>query len=189
VLVAVTSWAAGCGNDDQGGQARNLGEDESTGTTVKEGTGTTVSGNTATTVAGSGAACEVQGGVATKGADVAVTLTEWKVVTGVAQAAPGIVSFLAENSGKEDHELVVVQAESVEGLPTDAAGAMDETRLADGALIGEIEPMAPATICRGNFALPAGRYVLLCNVVEKKDDGTTESHFAEGMHTPFTVAS
>jgi hypothetical protein len=177
----VASLAAGCGGDGKEGQVKDLGEDGSTATTVKEGT--------ATTVAESEAACEVQGGVATRGADVAVTLTEWKILTGVAQVAPGIVSFLAENSGQEKHELVVVKADSVEALPKDATGAMDETGLAEGALIGEIEPMGPAMICRGNFPLPAGSYVLLCNIVEKEEDGSTESHFAEGMHTPFTVAS
>ena len=81
--------AAGCGNDDQGGQARNLGEDGSTGTTVK--------GGTATTVAGSEAACEVQGGVATQGTDVIVTLLEWKVTPSVSRVGPGIVSFVAES--------------------------------------------------------------------------------------------
>ena len=34
--------------------------------------------------------------------------------------------------------------------------------------------------------LEAGSYVLLCNIVEE-EDGETESHYAEGMHTSFTV--
>jgi hypothetical protein len=28
---------------------------------------------------------------------------------------------------------------------------------------------------------------LLCNIVEEEEDGEVESHFAEGMHTTFTV--
>ena len=35
--------------------------------------------------------------------------------------------------------------------------------------------------------LEAGDYVLLCNIVEEEEDGEVESHFAEGMHTTFTV--
>jgi hypothetical protein len=177
----LASLAAGCGRDDQGGEAKNLGEDESTATTAKSGT--------ATSVARSGAACEVQGGVATKGTDVMVTLTEWKVTPSVAQVGAGIVSFLAENAGRENHELVIVKGDSPEALPKDANGAMDEEQLPEGALIGEIEPFAAGQLCRANFALPAGSYLLLCNIAEEEADGTTESHFAEGMHSPFTVGS
>ncbi len=142
-----------------------------------------------TTKAGSGAACEVQGGVSTQGTDVLVRLTEWMVTPSVALVGPGIVSFVAENAGKEDHELVVVRGDSAEALPKDADGAMDEAKLPEGALIGEIEPMAAGQLCRGNFALQAGRYVLACNVVDKEEDGVAESHFAEGMHTVFRVGS
>lgn len=180
-LVAVASLAAGCGSDDKGGEAKNLAEDESTATST--------GGGTATTVAGSGATCEIEGGVATKGTDVIVTLTEWKVTPNAAQAGAGIVSFVAENTGKENHELVIVKGDSADALPKDATGAMDEAKLPEGALIGEIEPFAAGQLCRGNFALPAGSYVLLCNVAEKEADGTTESHFAEGMHSPFTVSA
>jgi hypothetical protein len=35
--------------------------------------------------------------------------------------------------------------------------------------------------------LEAGTYLLLCNVVEEEETGEVESHFAEGMHTTFTV--
>jgi hypothetical protein len=129
----------------------------------------------------------VEGGVDTKGTDVTVALTEWKVEPTKSQVGPGIVSFVAENTGKEEHELVVVKADSAGALPTDADGAMDEAKLPEAALVGEIEPMAPAQLCRGNFALPAGQYVLACNVVDKKEDGVVESHFAEGMHVAFTV--
>jgi hypothetical protein len=48
--------------------------------------------------------------------------------------------------------------------------------------------MAPGMVCRGNFALQAGAYVLLCNIVEEAD-GVKESHLAEGMLAPFTVGS
>ncbi len=134
-------------------------------------------------------ACDVEGGISSKGTDVTVALSEWKIAPTKSQVAPGIVSFVAENTGKENHELVLVKAESADTLPTDADGAMDEAKLPEGALVGEIEPMAAAQLCQANFPLQAGQYVLACNVVDKEADGTVESHFAEGMHTPFTVGS
>jgi hypothetical protein len=182
------SLAAGCGNGSQEGEAKNLAEDEGTATTVKGGTATTVKGGTPSTVAADGA-CTVEGGIANKGTDVTVALSEWKVSPTSSQVAAGIVSFVAENTGKEEHELVLVKADSADALPRDADGAMDEAKLPEGALVGEIEPMAAGQLCQGNFPLEAGRYVLLCNVVDKEADGVVESHFAEGMHTPFTVGS
>lgn len=184
VLVVVASLAAGCGGDDTEGTATNLNE---SGGTSTSGAG----GVTTSSVAGAGseAACEIEGGVATQGTDVLVKLSEWKIEPGVAGVAPGIISFVAENSGQDPHELVVVKADSAAALPKDADGALDETKLPEGALIGEIEPMEPGQLCRGNFALQAGAYMLVCNIVEKEADGVTESHLAEGMVTNFTVGS
>jgi hypothetical protein len=182
VLVLVTSLGAGCGGDDTEGTATNL-DDSATSSSAAGGSTTSSS-----VAGGSQAACEVQGGVGTTGTDVQVNLTEWKVEPSPARVGPGIVSFVAENTGKDPHELVVVKAESAEALPRDADGALDESKLPEGALVGEIEEMAPGGLCRGNFALTAGAYVLVCNVVEE-EGGATEAHLAQGMHTPFTVGT
>lgn len=171
---------AGCGNDDPEGEARNLGESEATGTS-------STGGATTSSVAGSATACEIQGGVTTKGTDVIVTLTEWKITPAAAEAKAGIVAFVTENAGQEKHEVVIVKGDMPEALPKNENGGMDEDKLPEGALIGEIEPMAPGQLCRGNFALQAGSYVLLCNVEEEEPDGTIEAHFAEGMYTTFAV--
>ena len=125
--------------------------------------------------------------MSTTGTDVVVTLSEWEVAPNVAQVGAGVVSFIAENTGQEEHELVIVKADSATALPKDATGAMDEAKLPEGALIGEIEPFAAGQLCKGNFALQAGSYVLLCNITETEADGTKESHVAEGMHTSLTV--
>ncbi len=175
------SLAAGCGSDDPEGEATNLGEDAATSSTLK--------GGTSTSVANPQGECEIQGGIGTQGTDVILTLSEFKISPSVSRAAAGIVSFVAENTGQEDHEVVVVQADSAESLPRDADGALDKAKLAEGALIGEIEPMAPGQVCRGNFALQAGRYVLACNVVEEEENGVKESHLAEGMHVDFALGA
>jgi hypothetical protein len=182
VLVAVAFLAAGCGGDDTEGTVTNLDESAATSTSGK-------GGATTSSVAGSGspAACEVQGGVSAKGTDVIVSLDEWKITPNVTHVGAGIASFIAENTGQEEHELVIVKADSADALPKDATGAMDEAKLPEGALVGEIEPFAAGQLCKGNFALQAGSYVLLCNITETEADGNKESHFAEGMHTPLTV--
>ena len=177
--------AAACGRDSQEGSAKNLAEDKATSTTGGEIMGTSLGESDVMREA----PCEVEGGIASKGTDVTAALSEWKIDLTKSQVGAGIVSFVAENTGKEKHEMVVVKADSADALPTDGDGAMDESKLPEGALVGEIEPMAAAQLCQANFPLQAGQYVLLCNVVDKEEAGTVESHFAEGMHTPFTVGS
>jgi hypothetical protein len=39
----------------------------------------------------------------------------------------------------------------------------------------------------GTFDLTAGRYVLVCNLVQDEPDGTRESHYLMGMAIEFTV--
>ena len=77
---------------------------------------------------------------------------------------------------------------SADALPKDADGGLDEDKLPEGGLIGEIEPFASGKVCSGVFNLPAGKYVLLCNITETEPNGEKESHLKEGMHTPFTVS-
>jgi hypothetical protein len=40
-------------------------------------------------------------------------------------------------------------------------------------------------VCTGTFALPAGRYVLFCNLLETEADGSKENHYANGMRAGF----
>ncbi len=116
-----------------------------------------------------------------------LTLNEWDIKPSIEPKA-GVVTFVAENTGKEPHELVIVKGDTAEGLPKDADGGLDEDKLAEGALIGEIEPFPGGQLCKGAFTLTAGKYVLLCNIVETEPNGEKESHFKEGMHTPFVVS-
>lgn len=180
-VLVVAAVGAACGDDD-GGETTQLGN----------GGGTTSSTGGATTSTTSGgeteATCEVQGGVSTEGDEVTATLTEWTITPEPAQAPPGIVTFVAENTGVELHEMVIVASDDPAALPTDPeTGAMDESQLPEEDVIGEIEAFPAGQVCEGNFALQAGDYALVCNVVEEEDDGTVESHYAEGMFTSFTV--
>ncbi|MEW6475951.1 MAG: hypothetical protein AB1679_27150 [Actinomycetota bacterium] len=165
---------AGCGDDD-GGTSENVGE----------GPGQTTS---STGHAGAFEGCKTEGtATGTAAEEVVLTLGEWTIKPS-AQPKAGVISFKAENAGAEEHEVVFVKADNAESLPKDADGALDEEKLPEGALIGEIEAFPPGQVCSGAFNLAAGKYVMVCNVVHTEPNGEKEAHFAEGMHAPLTVS-
>ena len=169
---------AGCGDDDGGGSAENLSKDSVT----------TSSGATGTTAVGAPGECKLEGATTEAATQqVVLDLNEFTIKPSIEPKA-GVVTFVAENKGKEPHELVIVKGESADKLPKDADGALEEDKLPDGALIGEIEPFPGGQLCKGAFKLAAGKYVLLCNIVETEPNGEKESHLKEGMHVPFTVS-
>jgi hypothetical protein len=76
---------------------------------------------------------------------------------------------------------------SIAELPTNPDGSDEE---GDGVeVVDEIEAIEPGDQARLSVDLEAGHYVILCNMVEVEEDGEVESHFAEGMHTDFTVTA
>jgi hypothetical protein len=203
-VAAVAALAASCGGDDGSG-VRTLGCDES-GTASGSATSGSASGSSASgSGSASGADCPSSGSAAASGSAVAaecapvgdiatatsrvdVTLDEWVIEVGVPSTPAGQVGFAARNAGKEPHELVVLSGVEADALPLDDDGALDEAKLPDGALIGEIEPFPAGESCDGVFELPPAEYVLVCNITEVEEDGTVESHLKKGMITTFTVA-
>jgi hypothetical protein len=175
-IMAMALVVAGCGDDDGGTSSENVGEG---------------SGQTTSSTASGGATageCKTEGtatGTATE--EVVLTLGEFTIKPS-AQPKAGVISFKAENAGKENHEVVIVKGDKAEALPKDADGGLDEEKLPEGALIGEIEGFPGGQVCSGTFNLAAGKYVLLCNIVETEPNGEKEAHFKEGMHTPFVVS-
>lgn len=131
------------------------------------------------------ARCVEVGDPSSADAEVHVALDEFSIVFEGAVPS-GSVAFEAFNHGEDDHELVIVKADSAEELPV-AGGQVQEDELEDGAFIGEIEAFPADQECTGEFALDAGSYVAFCNILEEESDGTLESHFDEGMVTEFTV--
>ncbi|MBI2170153.1 MAG: hypothetical protein HYU28_11750 [Actinobacteria bacterium] len=194
--AVLTLVGAACGKDD-GGEVREVESESESGSASASGTGSgsesgtgsaSASGTGSGTEAAEEAECVTEDAVETPAdTEVEVEFTEWAVEPAVAEVAAGAVEFKAENKGVEPHELVIVKAESVESLPVADDGSMDEEGLEAGALIGEIEPFAGGQTCEGTFALEAGSYVLLCNIVEEEENGEIEAHFKEGMFTTFTV--
>lgn len=164
VVAALALLGAACTSDDE------------TATATATGTGTPTAGE-----------CVIEGGTDETGTAVETALDDFTIAPSPDEVEAGVVTFSAENVGVEPHEVVIVRAATIEELPTDDQGAVDESLLEEGAFIGEIEAFASSETCEGSFEMAAGDYVLLCNIVETEEDGTIESHFVEGMATTFTV--
>lgn len=120
-------------------------------------------------------------------ADVTVVLGEWIVEPTPTSAAAGELTFIADNGGGLDHEMVVVRADDPADLPTDADGAVDEEQITEDDFIGEIEEFPSGEQRTATFDMDPGSYVLFCNITDTEDGGEVLSHFAEGMATTFTV--
>lgn len=118
---------------------------------------------------------------------VNIVLKEWSVLADKTTVRAGAITFRAENRGKEEHELVIFKTSHPhDALPLTQANEKVNEK-AGGEVIGKIEPFPPGRGQEGTFTLSPGRYVLLCNIVEKEENGEIESHYEEGMHIDFTV--
>ncbi len=132
--------------------------------------------------------CEAEGTVDTAfDSEAVIDLGEWFVRAPNASLTKGTVKVIANNSGGDTHELVIVRGVSPDEL-TVVDGKVDEDVLPAGAFIGEIESFDARSSCDAVFELDAGSYSLFCNIVETEDDGSIESHFEEGMVTVVEVS-
>lgn len=117
-------------------------------------------------------------GVASQASPSKVTVTEdeFSVKLSQASAPAGKVTFVLNNTGKIEHELVILKTD----LPHDKIPARDNdpTKVQEPGAAGEIEDVAAGTSKEETFDLTPGNYVLLCNV---------ETHYAAGMHIAFVV--
>jgi hypothetical protein len=127
-------------------------------------------------------------GCSSGGGTVNVVLQEFAVVPSVASIDHGKVTFAATNSGPDDpHEMVILKTDrGVRDLPASPEGKVDE----EGAgltTIGEIAEFDVGKTGSVTLDLAAGRYVLVCNIVQDEPDGTKESHYLKGMAIEFIV--
>lgn len=92
-----------------------------------------------------------------------------------ATARAGSVTITAPNKGKLPHELVLAHTDAAPGkLPTLPDGSVDEAKLeAQGKAPGEIPEVAAGKSGKATLKLPAGRYVMYCNI---------PGHYAAGMY-------
>ncbi len=116
------------------------------------------------------AGCGGPGGVTANLTDTAIQVTPSTVTA-------GDITFHIKNiSATEMHEFVVLQTDlGADQLPMDADGNVEEDKLTSMGEKGDIAAGQGADLA---LKLPAGHYMLICNLPQ---------HFKEGMHTSFTV--
>jgi hypothetical protein len=132
------------------------------------------------------AGCSSPASSAAGGTIVKVTLTEWAVVLDKASVPSGDVKFEVTNAGTQfKHELVVLKSDlDPANVPADSTGKVDEEGTGV-TWIGEVAEMDTGSTQSVSINLAAGKYVLLCNIVEAA--GNHESHYHQGMRIAFTV--
>lgn len=115
-------------------------------------------------------------------AEVDVTLAQFYVAATPLGVREGEITFHVTNAGTIEHEFVVVLTNLLPGsLPTEPDGSYSE----DGpgtAVVDEVEDILPGESRDLTVFLPAGNYVLLCNMV-----GPAGAHYSLGMRTGFSV--
>jgi uncharacterized cupredoxin-like copper-binding protein len=104
---------------------------------------------------------------------VRVTEKEFTLKAVPARATPGRVTFVVRNTGKLDHELVVVKTNRAPAkLPVKGTKASEAGRVA------KIPPFKPGKTKQLAVSLKAGKYVLFCNVA---------GHYKSGQFAGFRV--
>lgn len=120
---------------------------------------------------------------------VDVAEREFEILLDEEAGAEGLTTFVVSNVGNEMHEFLVIRTDlAPNALPINADGSYFENGPGTE-LVDEIEDIMPGEIVELTLDLPAGNYVLICNMVEVEDNGEVESHYAEGMYAGYQVVS
>jgi uncharacterized cupredoxin-like copper-binding protein len=136
------------------------------------GGGGATAGASAKATAGGSAAGSAPAGSTT----VAAEEKEFAIDLDNATVPQGDVTFKVNNAGTVVHEFVVVDTDTAAAqLPQASDGVVDEDALT---VVDEIEDLAPGVTENLTVNLPAGHYVVLCNI---------PGHYASGMHIDLTV--
>ena len=116
---------------------------------------------------------------AAAGGTVTAALSQFKVELGAATAPAGSVTFEVTNKGTVEHEFVVFKTDlAPDKLPLSADGKSVDEDGAGVTAIDEIAEFEPGTTQTLTVDLPAGTYVVICNV---------PTHYTSGMHAEFTT--
>jgi uncharacterized cupredoxin-like copper-binding protein len=111
--------------------------------------------------------------------DVSAALSEFKIDLGANSAAAGSVSFDLKNDGTTTHEFVVFRTDlAPDKLPLSEDGTEVDEEGEGITAVDEVEDLEPGTTGNLTVDLPAGHYVLICNL---------PAHYTSGMHAEFTT--
>jgi uncharacterized cupredoxin-like copper-binding protein len=110
---------------------------------------------------------------------VTAALSQFKVELGAPSAPAGSVTFDVTNNGTVEHEFVVFKTDlAADKLPLTADGTTVDEEGKGVTAVDEIAEFAAGTTESLTVDLPAGRYVVICNV---------PTHYTKGMHAEFTT--
>jgi uncharacterized cupredoxin-like copper-binding protein len=110
---------------------------------------------------------------------VAAKETEFKIDLSAATASPGSVTFQISNAGAVVHEFVVVKTDlAADKLPVDSSKGEVKEDDPSVTAIDEVEDIAIGATQSLTVDLPAGHYVVFCNV---------SGHYPSGMRADFTT--
>ena len=104
---------------------------------------------------------------------VAVTLNEFNAIPGVQGAPAGSVTFTVKNTGKIEHEFVVLRTLRPAGSLSSHNGEASEA-----GNVGEIGSVKAGQEKKLTLTLKKGHYALLCNL---------PGHYKSGQFTDFYV--
>lgn len=163
-LAALSLTVAACGGSSDSADAST--STPSAATTAPEESATTAA-PPATTAATTAPA------TATRVAVLMGKPKEYSLSAAPAQVAAGKTTFIVANRGSILHEMVVVSAPGGAAALRQPDGTASEAGTA-----GEVPDVEPGGGGKLTVTLPAGKYVLLCNL---------PGHFAGGMYTDLVV--
>jgi len=138
------------------------------------------SSSTTSSTAATSASTSTSSSSAATGTDVTVTVGETDVQhmymkVDPTSVAAGTVTFTVTNEGVKKHEFVVLQTDANPDKLTVEGDEVVEDDYDSPGEIGDLPAGATDTL---TLDLPAGNYVLICNL---------KGHYRMGMYAPFTV--
>jgi uncharacterized cupredoxin-like copper-binding protein len=100
-----------------------------------------------------------------------LTLSEFSILSEVAEVPSGDITFDVVNTGEDVHEVILFKSDmDITALPPSAVkGEVDETQI--GEYIGGWEDVQPGAMASGSLILAPGRYILLCNLTKHYENG------------------
>ena len=104
---------------------------------------------------------------------MAVTLSEFSIMTERQDVPAGEVVFDVANTGEDAHELIVIKSDlDTNALPPSPSAKNEVDEAAIGEYVGGFEDVQSGMAASGSLTLAPGRYILLCNL---------SKHYANGM--------
>lgn len=120
--------------------------------------------------------CGTQTSSAPEEGVVTATLTEFTIQLDRSSVAAGKVTFRVKNTGKMEHELIVLKTDAApDKIPVDPANT---AKVDESTSVGEVSDVPAGETKSAVIELTPGKYVLICN---------KPGHYAAGQHVAFLV--